>query len=206
LIQLAKLRGNPLRFGTPILIADTKFISLDEVPDEVKQQQRPLIQSILDAGFVPTFASKNAPTENLQGYCVFLRSRDRMTLATVSFTQARAVTRVRLQFASKRRNGSIIATNNAKRLFRLPPEIKAVNLDNANPGKLLQWHQRRIHEITDLILLNDDEARGLVQEMSRRICNYRVRLGLFVPATDDELRQSGLTRDPWHSARVRSNT
>jgi hypothetical protein len=192
LIAVAKLFGRTLRVGTPVSLADTKFIELDQIPDEVIQQQRPLVQPILAAGFEPLFSMKNDSTNALTAYCMYLRSRDHMTVAGVLFARAKSATRMLLQLSSKRRNGSIIATNNSSRMLRIPPEIRAVYLENVSPSTVLDRHQRRIHEFTDLILFTDDAARDLIREMSRRICDYRAQCGLYVPATQEELRRSGL--------------
>jgi hypothetical protein len=148
--------------------ANTEFIALCEIPDEIKRQQDAVLQPLVQAGFVPLFGLKNQRLKSLRGYSAYLRSSDHTIVAGAAFAQARDEARV------------------------LPAQIKAVNLANASPTTVLARHKRRIQQFTDLVIFSDEDARNLVRDMARQICEFRTNCGLYVPATDEELRHAGI--------------
>jgi hypothetical protein len=191
-ILVARLAGKPLRFGIPVSRADTEFIALCEIPDEIKRQQDAVLQPLVQAGFVPLFGLKNQRLKSLRGYSAYLRSSDHTIVAGAAFAQARDEARVILQLDSKLSDNTIITTNNSAPLMRLPAQIKAVNLANASPTTVLARHKRRIQQFTHLVIFSDEDARNLVRDMARQICEFRTNCGLYVPATDEELRHAGI--------------
>ena len=191
-ISLAKLVGKPLRIGVPVPSDDAAMIDLHEVPEDIRRSYDPLMKPLLDAGFTPKFGMAKRRSEAMKGYATGLTSSDRMTIAVVAFSKVNNRTRTLLQLTSKRADDSLIATNNSARFMRLPPEIKAVNLKQADAETVLNRHRSRIAGLTDLLPIADSDARTLVTGMARRITDFRIECGLYVPATDEEMQRHGL--------------
>lgn len=192
LICLAKLSGKPLRFGAPSPADVAAIIELHEVPEDIRHSYEPLMKPLLHAGFIPKFAMAKRKSEPTKVYATVLLSSDRITVAVVVFTKISDRTLTLLQLTSKRADNSLVATNNSPRILRLPPEIKAVNLNQADAETVLVRHRRRIAALTDLLPIGDSAARAFVTGLAERITDFRIECGLCVPATEEEMRRHGL--------------
>jgi hypothetical protein len=191
-IVLKKLLRRPLRIGVPIPAGDAAIIDLHEIPEDIQRSYEPLMKPLLEAGYVPKFGMAKHKSDILKGYSTVLISRDRMAIAVVTFAQIKDTSRTIMQVTSKRANNTFVATVNSARFMRIPPEIDALNLQYADAETVLKAHQLRISALTDLIPIADADAGPLVTGMARRITNFRVQCGLYVPATEEEMRRHGL--------------
>jgi hypothetical protein len=196
LILRAKILGKPARMGHPFNPLDTKIIEYSDVPEDVWRCQQPLVSPILAAGFTPIFAIQQSQPDGANGYSLVFQSANGLISASALYGYVKTgdmeLQESCLVLSSRRTNGTVLATSNARPILLDPPEIEIIYLQKAAPEKLLARHQKRLTKLTDLVLLTPDDTRRRIQSIVQRNADFHISRGLYSPATADELRRFGL--------------
>lgn len=86
---------------------------------------------------------------------------------------------------------TILATGNSRYTFQPPPEFSVVRLMGKPLPAIYRRHRRRLQRAVDLATFQSTEnIREFIFNICRRITDHQIERGVFVPMSDDSVRDA----------------
>jgi hypothetical protein len=194
IIGALKLFRRPWRCGSPVSFGAADRIDSTEIPQDVlHQMQEPLLQ-LRDLGFTVIGATHKLFVGVNEGYTLELLSDDRLTGCSLLWVRNKTAgivsETVAISMSSQRRGGTALGTSNVAFGLKTPRDILAVRLPGASPAEVYEKHCQRIRSLADVVSFDADSRMKFVEELGDRSNKFNVERGLYVPATEEELRNA----------------
>jgi len=180
-------------------------VSPDLVPDHVRAEMRPYLRACEDAGFSVAFFLKGNYIGGRRSYSAVLLNRSGDVCATVIWLHLwlRAFTKTSVVFAchtflvdgveldtgpmdDRHWNPELIPPNHE--LTRLPP--------GTHPEEVIDLHSKRVGFREGVVRFDRESLADHMLEAARKMFDFLVAQGIYVPITDEEVRQLGSRTPP----------
>jgi hypothetical protein len=189
-----KLLGIPMQ-GTVLIPREHLCTQLD--PNELAPHFAETLEaesSELQAlGFDLLFHYTVSSLGDASGAAVAFLHQSGRSLAFATAVRSGTLSEVSTSIVSQRTEGPFLATGNAVTRMLAPSEIEVVSLPGRSTAETAAVHLRRIHPLSVRTWRGDD-AMGVLADLHRIWVEFNVRRGVYVPASDDDIRTIGRDR------------
>jgi len=190
-IGLMKLLRREVRSGMPMSLSIPDEVDVAALPENVLKQLAEPLRELKSARFGVVYACHKQDAIGVEGYGIFLLSSDCLTICSLVWAKLKeANPTATIGMISRRRSGDILSTSNSAFGLKAPPGIKPVHVACASGLELFTRHQQRIKNLVDLVPNDRAQLPEIVESNRRRIAQFHIQRGFYIPATDKEISQA----------------
>ena len=195
-IGLMKLLRREVRSGMPMSLSVPDEIDVTSLPESVLSQLAEPLKELKTARFDAVSACRKQDVIGVEGYCIFLLSPDCLTICSLVWAKLKeANPTTTVGMISRQRSGDVLSTSNSAFGLKAPPGFEPVRVQHASAMEVFTRHQQRIKHLVDLVPNHRAQLPEIIESNRRRIMQFHIQRGFYIPATAEEISQARGTSD-----------